>query len=171
MCLLCKLWGGRGVSVCEEWRNDYNSFLKWAKENGWAKGLELDKDIKGDGLLYSAETCVWTTRLENNNHRHVLKKYLYEGDLLTLAAIGRKIGVTKEGMLARKRYGFTGDKLFAVGKIDQKYSNLIFIKNETEFGPYNSLRKAAKEIGCDPSGLRRLVTGEYKQYKSYTLKK
>lgn|SRR5574341_2046669 len=58
-------YGGRGVSVCEEW-NDYEKFHSWALQNGWKKGLHIDKDIKGDGLLYSPNTCSIVTQKENN---------------------------------------------------------------------------------------------------------
>lgn len=61
-----KYYGGRGVSVCEEWLKDYNLFLQWSKANGWIKGLHIDKDILGNGLLYSPTTCKWVTCKENN---------------------------------------------------------------------------------------------------------
>lgn len=30
-----ELWGGRGITVCDEWKTDYQSFRKWAYENGY----------------------------------------------------------------------------------------------------------------------------------------
>lgn len=62
-------YGGRGVIVCERWKNNYQYFLDWALLNGWEKGLQLDKDIKGNGLLYSAETCTFVTAKVNANNR------------------------------------------------------------------------------------------------------
>ncbi len=58
-------YGGRGVTVCEEWRNDFRPFYDWAMANGWKPGLQVDKDIKGNGLLYSPDTCVIVTRKQN----------------------------------------------------------------------------------------------------------
>lgn len=60
-------YGGKGVMVCQEWRSSYKSFYDWAIENGWRKGLHIDKDIKGNGLLYSPETCCIVTPKENMN--------------------------------------------------------------------------------------------------------
>ncbi|MCL4419179.1 hypothetical protein M1146_03700, partial [Patescibacteria group bacterium] len=57
-----KNYGYVGVEVCEEWRIDFYSFYNWAIENGWQKGLQLDKDIKGNGLLYSPDNCLFVTR-------------------------------------------------------------------------------------------------------------
>ena len=77
-----------GVTVCKRWHN-FSNFQKDVvklegydqnnlKRNG-NKGLELDKDIKGNGKLYSPETCVWVTKRENalqrwngNNYRRVI---------------------------------------------------------------------------------------------------
>lgn len=55
-------YGGNGVTVCDLWKGDFISFYNWAIENGYQQGLQIDKDIKGDGLLYSPDTCMWVTR-------------------------------------------------------------------------------------------------------------
>lgn len=64
-----KWYGGSGVTVCSEWLNDPVAFVKWCKENGWKPGLELDKDILGNGLIYSPETCCFVTHKENCQNR------------------------------------------------------------------------------------------------------
>src|SRR5712675_3372718 len=60
-------YGGKGVKVCKEWRNNYQLFLDWSLKNGWKKGFQIDKDIKGNGYLYSPNTCLWVTPKENND--------------------------------------------------------------------------------------------------------
>ena len=40
-------WGGRGITVCQEWL-DPKTFIDWALENGWKKGLIIDR-IDNDG--------------------------------------------------------------------------------------------------------------------------
>jgi hypothetical protein len=63
-------YGGRGVTVCDEWLKDFDCFAQWALENGWQLGLELDKDIKSKELgidppVYSPTTCCFVSRKEN----------------------------------------------------------------------------------------------------------
>lgn len=60
-------YGGRGISVCEDWISDFISFKDWAFKNGWSKGLFLDR-IDNDGD-YSPENCRWITREESNRNR------------------------------------------------------------------------------------------------------
>lgn len=68
-----KDYGGRGVVICEEWLNSFQSFFDWAISNGWKKGLFIDKDIKSDSKIYSPETCSIVTRAENNRKKRRVK--------------------------------------------------------------------------------------------------
>ena len=59
-----------GISVCPEWREDYDAFQEWSFANGWEKGLRLTrKDKKGD---FCPENCFWTTLEEANGWRSVV---------------------------------------------------------------------------------------------------
>lgn len=68
-----KYYGAKGVRVCKKWKNNPNVFVKWAEENGWKKGLQLDKDIKGNGKLYSPRTCIFVTHYVNLMNRSCTK--------------------------------------------------------------------------------------------------
>lgn len=61
-----KRYGMRGITVCEEWRVNTEAFVKWAVENGWQRGLSLDR-IDNDGN-YEPTNCRWaTTKQQMNN--------------------------------------------------------------------------------------------------------
>lgn len=68
-------YGGRGIDVCIEWRTSFLSFKKWCEENGWQKGLEIDREDNNKG--YSPENCRCVTRKvnANNNRRNVIIEY------------------------------------------------------------------------------------------------
>lgn len=88
-----KYYGGRGVQVCDEWKGNYQSFLNWALQCGWENGLHLDKDIRGDSLLYSPNTCCWVTKKVNCRNKTKTIKYVYNGKLLPLTDICEMVGI------------------------------------------------------------------------------
>jgi hypothetical protein len=65
-----KWYGAKGVTVCDEWRDNPKAFIEWALRSGWQPGLHIDKDIlcREKGIsphIYSPETCQWVTAKEN----------------------------------------------------------------------------------------------------------
>jgi hypothetical protein len=87
------LYGGRGVEVCEEWKGKINVFCKWAMENGWRVGLRLDKDIKGNGLLYSPNTCTFVSPLVNGRNKRNTIRIMYKGEMKTLGEVSEMSGI------------------------------------------------------------------------------
>ena len=80
-CKSYKNYGGKGVSVCDEWLKSPDSFIQWCEENGYDENKVLDKDILCDKLniypkIYSPETCIFISQKENM--QHVLDNTLYQ---------------------------------------------------------------------------------------------
>ena len=53
---------GRGILICEEWRNDFKSFYGWDIANGYEEHLTIDR-INNDGN-YEHNNCRWATYKE-----------------------------------------------------------------------------------------------------------
>lgn len=62
-----RVYGGRGIKMCDTWRKDFNSFFEWAIKHGWKKGLDVDR-IDTDGG-YAPNNCRIVTREINCANR------------------------------------------------------------------------------------------------------
>lgn len=120
-------YGGRGVVVCEEWRKNYYSFYNWAINNGWNEKLNLDKDIFGNGLLYSPDTCKFVTRKENNRKK-INNIYIeYNGENLCLQDWALRSVVSPITFYFRIKRGWHIEKALFTPKIT-KYKDRVIKK-------------------------------------------
>jgi hypothetical protein len=71
------VYHGRGITVCEQWRDDFLTFRDWALANGYAPNLTLDRFPNTNGN-YEPGNCRWaTTRQQARNKRtnHILTAF------------------------------------------------------------------------------------------------
>jgi hypothetical protein len=77
-----KNYGGRGITMCDEWKNDFKSFHDWAYANGYDENTKrgdctIDRiDVNGN---YEPNNCRWATNKEQQRNRSNNHFITYEG--------------------------------------------------------------------------------------------
>ncbi len=60
-------YGAKGIRMCQEWLDSYESFRDWALANGYKDGLTIDRIRNGDG--YHPDNCRWATAKEQARNK------------------------------------------------------------------------------------------------------
>lgn len=104
-----KDYGGRGIKICDEWKNDFYKFYVWANQNGYnpnAKRGECTIDrINNDGN-YEPNNCRWVNLKEQQNNTRIVKKFYFCGEFLTLYQISKITGIKKSIIYKRLYRGW-----------------------------------------------------------------
>lgn len=64
-------YAGRGIYVCEEWRNNFLAFYDWSMLNGYAEGLTVDR--KDNDGPYAPWNCRWTSACVQQGNKGISK--------------------------------------------------------------------------------------------------
>lgn len=84
-------YGGRGIFICEDWKDNYESFRDWALLNGYSDDLSIDRIDNDQG--YFPENCSWATRENQSNNRRSSRFVVLGGIKMTTARAARELGV------------------------------------------------------------------------------
>jgi len=109
-------YGGNGITVCEEWNNDFLSFKDWAYKNGFdnnLKGVDCSIDRKDNKKGYSPDNCRWITNTEQCNNRSTNIVIEYNGESKTATEWARTFGLKNHTVIKRYKQGRPLDEVFA----------------------------------------------------------
>jgi hypothetical protein len=91
-------YGGRGIAVCDRWRESFVNFLEDMGERPADKSLDRYPDMNGN---YEPGNCRWATRSEQNRNKRNNRFIEFNGEVLTLSEWARKIGVHHVTIISR----------------------------------------------------------------------
>ena len=100
-------YGGRGVTVCSEWENDFKNFHDWAVMHGYEQGLTIDR--KDNDLGYSPDNCRWVDRITQQNNTRRNKLVTFNGETRSIAEWSRILGINHETLRYRVNRGNMND--------------------------------------------------------------
>lgn len=105
-----RYYGGRGISICDEWMNCPESFFKWAIANGYGEGLSIDR-INSNGN-YEPSNCRWETKAVQSANRRSVINIDWNGKRQSIAAWAVELGVKKQSLWFRIKSGWSVEKAF-----------------------------------------------------------
>ena len=114
---------GRGITMCDEWKNDFITFYNWAINNGYKLGLTIER-INNDGN-YEPSNCRWATRLEQANNTSINKFITFNGEKHTVSEWSKKLGIKYGVLSSRIRKGLPLWKCFYSGKLSNNGIDLL----------------------------------------------
>lgn len=89
-----KNYGGRGIVVCDAWKNDYCSFEKWALEHGYDESFSIERINCNEG--YSPENCTWIPILaqaKNTRRNHFV---MFDNKVWLISELAKYLGVARK---------------------------------------------------------------------------
>ncbi len=101
-----KYYGGRGISVCNEWKSDFAAFRKWSLSSGYSDNLTLDR-IDPDGN-YCPSNCRWATAKEQGNNRRQTIFFEIDGVHKPLSQWAEDTGIPRQKLYSRWHNGDRG---------------------------------------------------------------
>lgn len=98
-------WGGRGITICDEWLLDFKSFYDWSMSHGYTDDLTIDR--KNNNISYSPDNCRWATYKIQENNRSNNHKFLYNDQLVDSQMIVNKYGIKRTTFEGRIKQGWS----------------------------------------------------------------
>ena len=115
-----KNYGGRGITVCDEWLNSemydgrstkgWIAFKNWALSNGYADDLTIDRIDNSKG--YCPENCHWVTMRTQQNNRRSNRLITYKGKTQSLVNWCRELNLNYDTIKCRIKRNWTVEKAF-----------------------------------------------------------
>ena len=151
-----KNYGGRGITICDEWSNNdwsgtkhlskgYIAFRDWAIKHGYQDNLTLDRINVNKG--YSPENCRWVSKKAQCYNKRTNKYITYNGQTKTITEWLKELNISKHAFYYRIEKGKT---------IEEALKEINYNIKMIEYnGRTQSIRKWCKELNKNYSTVKQ----------------
>lgn len=99
-----RLYGAKGITICEEWLINPRRFAEWAVENGYEIGLTIERKNTSKG--YCPENCTFIPNSQQPLNTSRNRFVEYNGEILHLSEVARRENVSPEAIRKRIKFGW-----------------------------------------------------------------
>ena len=158
-----KNYGGRGITICDEWMdadNGFDNFADWALSHGYKDDLTIERIDVNKG--YSPDNCKWIPRLEQAYNKTNTVWVDYHGEQIQLALLCKRFGISYQSIHYRLNH---------MGMNVEEAFDTPFRENVTEFAkkchehniPIKIVKDRIRRLGWDEE--RALTTPPKKMHR------
>ena len=97
-------YGGRGIYICKEWKDDFKAFCDWSLINGYSDTLTLDREDNDMG--YDPINCRWVTHKKQQNNKSNNVFIIYKGIRRTAQEWSDNTGILAHTIISRYKKGW-----------------------------------------------------------------
>lgn len=106
-------YGGRGITICPKWRDDFISFYHWAVSSGYSDDKSIDRiDSNGN---YEPGNCRWETTSIQNRNKDCVPKYEHNGTVFSQSDVYELFGVKRTTFQRRFKMGLSVEEALKGG--------------------------------------------------------
>lgn len=103
-----KHYGGRGIQMCDEWKDDFQAFYDWALSHGYSAELTIDRiDVNGN---YEPSNCRWESKKRQANNKRNNCLFEYKGQTYTIAELSEIYNIKYSCLYYRLHNGWDIEK-------------------------------------------------------------
>lgn len=105
-------YGGRGITVCEEWDKSFQSFYEWSYANGYSTENQKDEKLKltidriDNNGNYEPSNCRWVDRKTQARNMRNTKLIEFNGEIKSISEWCEIYSIKKGSFNTRIKYGW-----------------------------------------------------------------
>lgn len=117
-------YGGRGISVCNEWRENFVNFCEWALANGYDETAEYGEctleriDVNGN---YEPSNCKWISSYEQSINKRDTIRFNWDGGIHTIRELSQITGIPEGRIRGRLVRGWSLKRTLSTPKMVNAY--------------------------------------------------
>ncbi len=157
-----KNYGGRGIGVCDRWRESYVNFLADMGER--PEGFTIERiNVNGP---YNPDNCRWATRMEQGANKRNNVVFDVGGERLTMAEAAKAVDIPYDMLRHRVSRGWSGASALARPK-NTKHSALVIAAG----GERLTIKEWASRLGMSERSVRLRIASGWSDIDAVTVPK